>query len=153
MPPLPPTTTSTPAAAVHEELAGRLRIAINRMQRRLRQQSLAGLSPAQASALGTVSRLGSPTLGELAATEQVQPPTMTRIVASLSDAGMVRRVTDDADRRSARVRITPAGTRALERIRTLKNAFLVRRLSELTAEEQDRAAELVALLEHLLAEP
>ncbi len=149
----PPTTAPAPATAVHEEVAGRLRIAINRMQRRLRQQSLAGLSPAQASALGSVNRLGSPTLGELAATEQVQPPTMTRIVAGLSDAGMVRRVTDDADRRSARVRITPAGTRALERIRTLKNAFLVRRLSELTPEEQGRAAELVALLEHLLEEP
>jgi DNA-binding MarR family transcriptional regulator len=135
------------------EVASRLRIAINRIQRRLRQQSLAGLSPAQASTLGSVSRLGSPTLGELAATEQVQPPTMTRIVANLSDAGMVTRITDDADRRSARVRVTPAGVQALERIRTLKNAFLIRRLSELSPEEQVRAADLVDLLEHLLAEP
>jgi DNA-binding MarR family transcriptional regulator len=151
----PSVAPSAPAgqASAHVEVASRLRIAINRIQRRLRQQSLAGLSPAQASALGSVSRLGSPTLGELAATEQVQPPTMTRIVAALSDAGMVTRITDDADRRSARVRVTPAGVRALERIRTLKNAFLVRRLSELSPEEQVRAAELVELLEHLLAEP
>jgi DNA-binding MarR family transcriptional regulator len=148
-----PSATKAALSQAHENVASRLRIAINRMQRRLRQQSLAGLSPAQASALGTVSRLGSPTLGELAATEQVQPPTMTRIVASLTDAGMVTRVTDAADRRSARVRVTPAGTRALERIRTLKNAFLVRRLSELTPDEQGRATELVALLEHLLEEP
>jgi DNA-binding MarR family transcriptional regulator len=75
------------------------------------------------------------------------------IVANLSDAVMVTRVTDDTDRRSARVRITPAGRRALERIRTLKNAFLVRRLSELSPEEQAQAADLVALLEHLLVEP
>lgn len=148
-----PSATAVPSAIGHEEVATRLRIAINRMQRRLRQQSLAGLSPAQASALGTVNRLGSPTLGELAATEQVQPPTMTKIVANLTDAGMVTRVTDAADRRSARVRITPAGTRTLERIRSLKNAFLVRRLSELSADEQQNAAELVALLEHLLEEP
>ena len=64
-----------------EELAGRLRLAIDRLHRRLRQESLAGLSPAQASALGAVKRLGRPTLGELAAVEQVQPPTMTRLVA------------------------------------------------------------------------
>jgi DNA-binding MarR family transcriptional regulator len=136
-----------------EEVAGRLRIAVNRLHRRLRQESLGGLSPAQASALGSVVRLGSPTLGELAAIEQVQPPTMTRIVASLSEAGMVTRVADPDDRRSARVRITTAGERALERMRTRKNAFLLRRLDELTADEQQRAKELVELLEHLLVEP
>ena len=136
-----------------EEVAGRLRIAVNRLQRRLRQESLGGLSPAQASALGSVSRHGNPTLGELAAIEQVQPPTMTRIVASLAEAGMVTRVADANDRRSARVRITPAGERALERMRTRKNAFLLRRLGELGPDEQRHAAELVALLEHLLEEP
>jgi DNA-binding MarR family transcriptional regulator len=136
-----------------EEVAGRLRIAINRLQRRLRQESLGGLSPAQASALGSVSRLGSPTLGELATTEQVQPPTMTKIVAGLAEAGMVTREADPNDRRSARVRITPTGLRALERMRTRKNAFLLRRLGELGPDEQRHATELVALLEHLLEEP
>ncbi|HEX3794387.1 MAG TPA: MarR family transcriptional regulator [Acidimicrobiales bacterium] len=149
MAPAPGTVTAT---AVDEDLAGRVRLAINRLHRRLRQESLAGLSPAQASALGSVHRLGSPTLGELAAVEQVQPPTMTRIVASLQEAGMVTRVTDATDRRSARVRSTPAGARALEKIRTLKNAFLIRRLTQLTPEEQSHAAELVALLERLLEE-
>ena len=138
------------AQLTHEEVAGRLRIAVNRLQRRLRQESLGGLSPAQASALGSVNRHGSPTLGELAGIEQVQPPTVTRIVASLTEAGMVTRVADAADRRSARVRITPSGERALERMRTLKTAFLLRRLAELGPDEQLRAAELVALLEHLL---
>ncbi|HEV3369520.1 MAG TPA: MarR family transcriptional regulator [Acidimicrobiales bacterium] len=148
-----PTTAPEPRVAVdNEELASRLRLNINRLHRRLRQESLAGLSPAQASALGAVNRLGSPTLGELAAIEQVQPPTMTRIVATLTDSGMVTRVTDVADRRSARVRITPAGKRSLERIRTLKNAFLTRRLADLSPTEQARATELIALLEHLLGE-
>jgi DNA-binding MarR family transcriptional regulator len=137
----------------NEDVAGRLRIAVNRLQRRLRQQSLGGLSPAQASALGSVHRHGSPTLGELAALEQVQPPTMTRIVANLADGGMVTREADANDRRSARVRLTPAGERALERMRTLKHAFLLRRLGDLDPEEQRRAADLVLLLEHLLEEP
>ncbi len=136
----------------NEEVVARLRIAVNRLQRRMRQESLGGLSPAQASALGTVNRHGSPTLGELAALEQVQPPTMTRIVAGLSEEGMVTRIADATDRRSARVRITPSGERALEQIRTRKNAFLLRRLGELGPEEQQHAVELVALLEHLLEE-
>ena len=136
-----------------EEVAGRLRIAVNRLQRRLRQESLGGLSPAQASALGSVSRHGNPTLGELAAIEQVQPPSMTSIVASLAEAGMVTRVADANDRRSVRVRVTPAGERALAQIRTRKNAFLLRRLGELGTDEQQQAAELVGLLEHLLEEP
>jgi DNA-binding MarR family transcriptional regulator len=139
-----------PADHPTEELASRLRLCVNRLHRLLRQESLDGLSPAQASTLGAVKRLGSPTLGELAAVEQVQPPSMTRIVATLTDAGMVTRVTDLADRRSARVRITPAGERSLERIRTLKNAFLARRLSELGPDEQVAASDLVELLEHLV---
>ena len=88
-----------------------------------------------------MGRHGSPTLGELAALEQVQPPTMTRIVASLTEAGMVTRAADPNDRRSARVRITTVGERALEGMRTRKNAFLLRRLDDLTVEEQHRAAE------------
>jgi DNA-binding MarR family transcriptional regulator len=136
-----------------EEVAGRLRSAVNRLQRRLRQEALGGLSPAQASALGSVRRHGNPTLGELAAIEQVRPPTMTRIVAGLADAGMVTRAADADDRRSARVHLTPAGEQALEEVRTRKNAFLLRRLGQLSGAEQRQAAELVALLEHLLAEP
>jgi DNA-binding MarR family transcriptional regulator len=142
-----------PLQMTNEEVAGRLRRAVNRLQRRLRQESLGGLSPAQASALGSVARNGSPTLGELAALEQVQPPTMTRIVANLAEAGMVTREADPNDRRSARVRITSAGERALQQMRTRKNAFLLRRLDELTADEQQHAEELVELLEHLLVEP
>lgn len=148
-----PQTTVGPggAADVSEELASRLRLSINRLHRLLRQESLGGLSPAQASALGAVNRLGSPTLGELAATEQVQPPTMTRIVSHLADGGMVTRVSDPTDRRSARVTITPAGKKTLERIRTRKNAYLTGRLSQLSHTEQAAAADLVALLEHLVA--
>jgi DNA-binding MarR family transcriptional regulator len=155
MPPAPVTTsTSTPVGlpSDYEDLASRLRLSINRLNRRLRQESLEGLSPAQSTALGAVNRLGSPTLGELAAMEQVQPPTMTKIVAFLADAGMVTRVTDPSDRRSPRVNITPAGKRTLERIRTRKNAFLIQRLTALNPDELAHAGDLMDLLEHLLDE-
>ena len=135
-----------------EELAARLRVAVTRLNRKLRQQALAGLSPAQASALGTVNRLARPTLGELAAAEQVQPPTVTRLVASLEGAGLVTREIDGVDRRVVRVRITAEGRHNLQRIRTLKNAFLTRRLATLDPAEKTLAEPLTSLLEHLVAD-
>jgi DNA-binding MarR family transcriptional regulator len=139
-------------APTDEELAARLRVSVTRLNRKLRQQALAGLSPAQASALGTVNRLGSPTLGELAATEQVQPPTVTRLVTTLESAGLVARETDVDDRRVVRVRITADGRRNLQRIRTLKDAFLTGRLADLDPAERAQAGDLTRLLEHLVAD-
>ena len=135
-----------------EELAARLRVAITRLNRRLRQQSLAGLSPAQASALGTVNRRDGLTLGEVAAAEQVQPPTATRLVSSLEGAGLVARVNDDVDGRVVRVKISAEGRRALERIRMLKNAYLRRRLAALDPAERELTETLTSLLEHLVVD-
>ena len=135
-----------------DELATRLRVAVTRLNRRLRQQSLAGLSPAQASALGSVNRLGTPTLGELAVAEQVQPPTMTRLVAAMEGAGLVARLADADDGRVCRVRLTGEGRRTLEHIRTLKNAFLARRFAELEPSDRAALAELTALLERLVVD-
>ncbi len=64
----------TAADAAEAELASRLRLAVTRLHRRLRQQSAAGLTQSQASALASIDRLGSPTLGALATRESVQPP-------------------------------------------------------------------------------
>ena len=91
-------------------------------------------------------------MGELAAAEQVQPPTVTRLVASLESAGLVSREADVADRRVARVMITAEGRRNLQRIRTLKNAYLTRRLAALDAPERALAEGLTSLLEHLVAD-
>src|SRR6202035_2257845 len=73
------------------EVAARLRLAILRLSRRLRQQVAGGVTSSQVSALATVERLGTPTLGELATSEQVQPTSMTKIVVGLEAAGLVTR--------------------------------------------------------------
>src|SRR5437763_4538429 len=125
-----PAQTDTAAPA---ETITRLRLTVTRLSRRLRQQADVGeLTPSRVSALSTVERYGPLTLTELAAAEQVQPPSMTRIVASLEDAGLVLRETDPSDRRSARVRITAAGSRVLNASRTKKNLYLARRLKSFT---------------------
>jgi DNA-binding MarR family transcriptional regulator len=129
------------------DLVVQLRTAITRLSRRLRQESLGAISPAQASALAMVSRLGSPTLGELARAEQIQPPTMTRLIAGMEERGLVERASEPTDRRVVRITITPTGRHELERIRQTKTAFLARRLEGIPGSQRDQLPELVALLE------
>jgi DNA-binding MarR family transcriptional regulator len=140
------------ADAAEAELASRLRLAVTRLHRRLRQQSAAGLTQSQASALASVDRLGSPTLGALAARESVQPPSMTRIVAALEAMGHVTRVVDPDDRRVARVALTESGREVLQRSRSLKNAFLAEQLRGLSPDEREGLGELTVLLERLVAQ-
>ncbi len=140
----------TEADAAETELASRLRLAVTRLHRRLRQQSAAGLTQSQSSALASIAQLESPTLGALAARESVQPPSMTRIVAALEAMGHVTRVVDPADRRVARVTLTDSGREVLRRSRSLKNAFLARQLHALTPEEREGLVELTVLLERLV---
>lgn len=135
------------------EVAARLRLAILRLSRRLRQQVAGGVTSSQVSALATVERLGTPTLGELASSEQVQPPSMTKIVVGLEAAGLVARQEDDNDGRIVRVRLTAEGRRTLQRSRSLRNAYLVRRLRGLSADERAALEDVVGLLEHLVEQP
>ncbi|MHB8330035.1 MAG: MarR family winged helix-turn-helix transcriptional regulator [Acidimicrobiales bacterium] len=134
------------------ELAARLRLAITRLYRPLRQQVAGGLTPSQVSALATAERLGEPTLGELAASEQVQPPSMTRMVIGLEASGLVSRLVDPTDGRVVRVQVTTEGRRTLQRSRSLRNALLARRLRRLTLAERDQLEQLVRLLERLVEE-
>ncbi len=143
---------ATAADAAEAELASRLRLAVTRLHRRLRQQSAAGLTQSQASALASIDRLGSPTLGALATRESVQPPSMTRIVAALEAMGHVTRVVDPDDRRVARVTLTESGREVLRRSRSLKNAFLAQQLHGLSPEEREGLGELTVLLERLVAD-
>src|ERR1700722_3968874 len=135
------------------EMAARMRLAILRLSRRLRQQVAGGVTSSQVSALATIERLGTPTLGELASSEQVQPPSMTKIVVGLEAAGLVARQDDDSARRVARVTLTAQGRRTLARSRSLRNAYLVRRLRRLSVEERAALGDAVRLLEHLVDQP
>jgi DNA-binding MarR family transcriptional regulator len=113
------------------ELAARLRFAVTRLARRLRQEAEAGITPSMLSALSAAERQGPVTMRDLCAAEQVQPPTMTRIVAALVAAGLVVREADAEDGRVAWVSVTPEGRRLLERSRRRKEAFLARALRDL----------------------
>ncbi len=131
------------------ELASHLRLAVTRLARKLRQEAEAGLSPSLLAALATIERAGAVTLGDLAACEQVQPPTMTRIVSALVDAGLVSRETDPADGRVAWVLPTAEGRRLLQRSRRRKEAYLARRMRDLPSDDLEALGRAASILERL----
>lgn len=129
--------------------ASRLRMAIVRTSRRLRQEAAGAvgeLTPTAAAALATVERHGPLTPSELAEIERVKRPTATRTLRVLGEAGLVERAPDPEDGRSALVSITATGRERLRRLRGRKNAYLARRMRDLPAEDLatlDRAAEVL----------
>ncbi len=131
------------------ERAAHLRTAIVRTARRLRQEAAAetsGLTPTSVAALATIERHGPMTPSEIADIERVKRPTITRTLACLEREGLIDRAPDPDDRRSALVSINGAGRERLRRLRKRKNAYLARRMRDLTEEEVDtleRAAEIL----------
>jgi DNA-binding MarR family transcriptional regulator len=148
----PQTQTITPAAAPPDdpEMAARLRLVVNRMARRLRNQAAGDLSPSLLSALVSIERHGPITLGQLAAREMVRPPSVTRMVASLERRDLVRREVDTDDHRIARLTLTSEGRRTLQRSRTRKTAYLAQRLRKLDAAQLAVMRDALPVLERLL---
>jgi DNA-binding MarR family transcriptional regulator len=131
------------------ERAAHLRTAIVRTARRLRQEAAAetsGLTPTSVAALATIERHGPMTPSEIAAIERVKRPTITRTLGCLEREGLIDRAPDPDDRRSALVSVNGAGRERLRRLRKRKNAYLARRMRDLTDEEVEtleRAAEIL----------
>ncbi len=138
------------STSAEHELASRLRHAIARSARRLRQEAGTDLSPTLTAALSTIERFGPLTPTELAARERVQRPTVTRVACRLEEQGLVTRAPDPADGRSALITVTPAGQDVLEAIRTRKDAFLSERLEALGPEDRATLERAAALLEGML---
>lgn len=148
-PPPAPTGPITEGTEATAELAGRLRLAVARLARQLRQTSGVDLSPTQLATMATLDRTGPVTLGELAALERVAPPSITRAVGRLVESGLVERLPDAGDRRVTRVALTTAGRHLLEENRSRRNAWLATRLAELDPDELARLAAAAPVLEHL----
>src|SRR5215211_7440248 len=140
------TRSPTATEPVAPALPSRLRMVVTRLARRLRQQGETAASPTQLAALATIERDGPLTLGELAAVERVQPPTITAAVGRLEQRGLVQRRTDTSDRRVARVEITPLGRQLLEQSRSRKTAYLERKLTALSTDERDTLERAAAIL-------
>src|SRR3954452_10166060 len=133
------------------ESANALRPTVTRLARRLRQQDHTGLGPTMTAALSSIAKHGGPTHGELAAIEQVAPPTITAVVGKLETLGLVTRETGTADRRITRIRITPAGVDHLEEVRSRRASWLASQFGALTDDEVLNLADAADVLAKLVA--
>jgi DNA-binding MarR family transcriptional regulator len=122
-------------------LANRLHSVAIHLLRHVRVEDAAsGMSAARLSVLSVLVYAGARTVTQLASAEQVTPPTMTRLLQGMEQAGHVRRRRDGTDARVVRVSVTASGRRVLERARQAR----VRRLAEVIARIPPAERPLVA---------
>jgi DNA-binding MarR family transcriptional regulator len=131
------------------ELSARLRLALARLTRQLRQHTPQSLSSSQVSTLASVEELEPVRLSDLAAVEGVSLPTQSRVVASLERERLLVRLPDPHDGRAAQLHITAEGRQRLEQLRTERSAFLVERLSTLTDSQRSALVDALNALETL----
>lgn len=131
-------------------LAAELRVSLMRTVRRLRvEKADADLSDAQYSVLAVLDRRGGLTPRELADVERVQPPSMTRTVAALVELGLVSRTADPSDGRQVLLHLTPAGQATVTATRRRRDAWLARRLGDLTPAEREVLAQASVILRRI----
>ena len=143
------TTTST-TTSVDNDVASRLRLALARLNRQLRNaDSSLELTESQLFTLGSINAYGPLRLSDLAAYERVSAPTATRLVTSLEERGLVRRQDNPDDRRSTLLAVTATGRRALDRVRNARTVELARRLDALSATERRCVENVLPIIERL----
>jgi DNA-binding MarR family transcriptional regulator len=146
---MPPDTIMPPPETI--AAADRLHSAAIHLLRRVRHQDAAtGIGPAQLSALSVLVFAGPKTLGELAAAEQIKPPTMSRIVTGLKRSHLIEITRDPHDGRRLHISPTAKGTRLLQQGRQRRIAYLATHLASLTGIELTQVSAAAEILEMLL---
>lgn len=132
-------------------LAAALRLSVARIFRRLRAERDPDneLSIGQLAVLGDLRREGEQTVGQLAKLQRVQPPTMTRAVNLLAEAGYVVRRASEHDGRLVLVSLSDQGTAILAADRRRRDAWLARELRNLTPDERAVLRAAAPILERL----
>jgi DNA-binding MarR family transcriptional regulator len=132
-------------------LASALRISVMRLSRRLRNErdETQELTANQLAVLGILSRNGTMSVGELAAAEKVQPPSMTRTVTCLAEKDLVVRAPHPTDGRQVLVSLTARADEVIGESRRRKEAWLNQRLRELTPAERQILRDAAPIIERL----
>jgi DNA-binding MarR family transcriptional regulator len=144
--------TAEKVARTDSGLASALRISVMRLARRMRSERHPEnelLPVGQLSVLGSLFRHGECTVGELAALERVQPPSMTRTVGCLADGGYVVRRRSATDGRQVVVALSTKGEQMIVADRRSRDAWLAQRLRELTPDERIVLRAAAPILERL----
>lgn len=131
-------------------MSSSLRLAVVRLNRRLRaQRADPSVTLTHIAAMNTLARFGPMTPGELAAHEKVQPPSMTRVLASLEDRGLVARAPHPTDGRQVIVALTDAGNTLIEEVRA-REAWLSQRLKALSNEDRETLQNAIEVINKLI---
>jgi DNA-binding MarR family transcriptional regulator len=134
------------------ELAARLRLAVGRLNRRIRIDGHETIPPLQLSALVTVEQHGPLRLSELARREAVTAPTMSRVLAALDEQGLVIRTPDPMDARGVRIVLSDRGAVALNDVRSHRTALVARRLARLDENQRRLLLAAMPAMEALLVD-
>lgn len=139
-----------PTTVAEAELAQQLRCTVLRLARRIRAQRVdTSLSLSQLSALATLQLQGPLTAGEVAVREQLQPPTMTKILGALVDRELVVRAANPEDKRSMTLAVTAAGRATLKAEHRARDTWLTRELTQLDPAERERLCALLPILDRV----
>ncbi len=134
-----------------EEVARKLHSAALHLMRYVRAQDVAmGIGPAQSSALSVLVFGGPASLSDLARTEQVRPPTMSRVVDALVREGLVKREINKKDRRSVLISATDKGTRVMHEGRSRREQALVELLKPLKKSDLESLRKAVEIISRIL---
>ena len=128
----------------------RLRLVLLRLARKIRTSSVDRITPSQLAVLATVSRNGRLTIGQIAESEHVKPPSVSKIVAALEAAGFLARESDPDDRRCVFITVTGSGAEYLDEVRVAGRTWLASQLAVLGADDTDAVAAMLPVLERLL---
>jgi DNA-binding MarR family transcriptional regulator len=146
-----PAVTSADDARM-TDLAARLRLTVGRLNRRIRIDGRESVPPLQLSALVTVEEHGPLRLSELARREAVTAPTMSRVLTSLVEQGLVHREPDPHDARGVLITLSELGSAHLDGVRTHRTALVARRLARLDPEQLEALHTAMPALEALLVD-
>jgi DNA-binding MarR family transcriptional regulator len=134
-------------------LASDLSLAVVRLTRHLRGRRVdAQVSLTQLSALATLARDGAMTPGNLAAREKVQPPSMTRVIASLVELGLVERAPHPTDGRQIIVTLSDAGHALIADETHAREAWMNERLSGLDEAQLKTLRDAVGIITSIVAD-
>jgi DNA-binding MarR family transcriptional regulator len=143
-------TTVAPPSTQTSVLASGLRLAVTRLSRRLRSERAVGaLTAGRFSALMTLDVSGPLSPSALAEHERVQPPSMTRIIASLEEDGFISRAPHPSDRRQFVLTLTDAGRTTVADEKRRKEAWLAKQLATLSEDERALIAAALPVIERI----
>jgi DNA-binding MarR family transcriptional regulator len=140
-----------PESEIASDLAAQLRTILGRLKRRLREHGgREDLTPSQISVLLRLEKDGAATVSGLARAEGMRPQSMSSIVTSLQDAGLVGSSSDPNDRRQTLMSLSKKCEKLFREGRAAKQDWLTTTILEkLSAQEQQKLFTTLELLSRL----